>query len=169
MNDTWIGVGAKTGGQLLIGGVESVGGVFINLNNPSMTNTFRMTSSRWGLGLGGGGGLVVMFVFNSNALWWMDGERMSDWGVNVSMGAKWGDAVKFLMSKNFINVVKLVHRSAAFAIMHLDELRNAAHYIANAIEFDSSVEHPTISFDVPMAGVGLELSAFKTSGRIWVD
>ena len=54
----WIGVGVKSGGQLLIGGVESVAAVMVNLVNGE-TFDLEVISSRWGLGLGGSGSVVV--------------------------------------------------------------------------------------------------------------
>ena len=165
---TWLGIGVKSGGMLGVGGAESVSGTVYNLGNPGITYGFSMVSSRWGIGFGGGGGLVVIGGFKLNGLIWLDGRVMEDWGVNVSMGGKWKDLVKALNAKNFFRNIKLA-KAAGALISNLDEIRNAMHYIYNAYDFDAKGDHPSVSFDVPLAGVGLELSAFKTSGKMWID
>ncbi len=167
-NATWLGVGVKSGGILGIGGVESTSGIFFNVGNPSYTHTFSMTSSRWGLGLGGGGGLVGICVFKLNALAWLDGQVIEDWGVNVSMGGRWKDVAKVLQAKRFFHHIKMV-KAIGSLVTNLDEVRNIMHYLYTAYDFDANGDHPMLSFDIPAAGIGLELSAFKTSGKMWID
>ncbi len=168
LHETWLGIGVKAGGMLGVGGVESVSGTFYNLKNPRITHRFSMVSSRWGFGLGGGGGLVAIGVFKLNGLAWLDGRVMEDWGVNVDMGGKWAHLAKALEVKKFFRNVKLA-RVLGHIVVNLDEIRDAMHYIYNAYEFDAKGDHPSVSLDVPFAGAGLELSAFKTSGRMWID
>ena len=164
----WLGIGVKTGGMLGFGGVESTSGTFFNLANPGITYGFSMTSSRWGIGLGGGGGLVAIGVFKLNGLIWLDGREMEDWGVNVDLGGRWKHLAKALETKKFFKNIRIA-RAFGSIVAHLDEIRDAMHYIYNAYEFDAKGDHPTVSFDVPFAGAGLELSAFKTKGKMWID
>ena len=168
LEETWLGIGVKAGGMLGFGGVESVSGTFYNIGNPGITYGFSMVSSRWGFGLGGGSGLVAIGVFKLNGLSWLDGRVMEDWGVNVDLGGRWKHLVKALDAKNFFRNVKLARAFGAL-VSNLDEIRDAMHYIYNAYEFDAKGDHPSVSLDVPFAGAGLELSAFKTSGKMWID
>lgn len=168
LDETWLGIGVKAGGMLGFGGVESVSGRFYNLGNTGVTYDFSMVSSRWGFGLGGGAGLVAIGVFKLNGLMWLNGREMNDWGVNVDMGGRWKHIAKALDTKNFFRNIKLA-RAIGSIVANLDEIRDAMHYIYNAYEFDAKGDHPSVSLDVPFAGAGLELSAFKTSGKIWIE
>jgi len=165
--ETWLGVGVKSGGQLLFGGVESTGGLFFNLGNPNVIHTFSMTSSRWGFGLGGGAQLVCMFVFKLKGLAWLDGQTIEDWGMNVDMGGRWKHWTKIVDDK-FRSTVHAVWALSSI-VPHLDEIRDVMHYLYNLYEFDSKGDHPMLSLEVPFAGAGLELSAFKSKGKIWID
>jgi hypothetical protein len=166
--ETWIGLGIKTGGQALFGGVESVSGTFHNLGVPGWKPRFSMTSSRWGFGLGGGISLTCICVFKLAGISWLDGRTIDDWGVNVDLGAKWKSAAKVLQGKKFFQQLKLA-RLVGSLVGNLDEIRDAMHYLYNLYDFDRNGDHPMLNFDIPLAGIGVELSAFKTSGRIWID
>jgi hypothetical protein len=168
--DTWFGVASKVGTQLLIGGVESMTGTFINLDKPDMRRKYEMTSSRWGLGLGWDAGVVVTFVFNSNELYWLNGQRIHDWGVNIALGANVGPILKALKDSEFGMVVGLIKRLGMGMVWpHIDTLRNIGSFVANAVTSDDTVLHPVVSFEVPGLGGGEELAAFKTSGTMYVD
>jgi hypothetical protein len=60
----WIGFGVKSGGQLLIGGVESIIAYMVNLGSGE-TFDLKIINSRWGIGLGGSGGVVVILGWAS--------------------------------------------------------------------------------------------------------
>jgi hypothetical protein len=166
--ETWLGIGIKSGGQLLFGGVESISGQFFNLGIASLTPRFTMTSSRWGLGLGGGIQLSCICVFKLKGIYWLDGREFEDWGVNIDLGGKWKHAAKILEGKKFFTQIKIAS-AVGHIITNLDEIRDGMHYLYNLYDFDHNGDHPTLSFDVPLAGLGLELSAFKTSGTMWID
>jgi hypothetical protein len=168
--NTWLGVGAKSGGQLLFGGVEGEAGILFNLDNPSMMRRYSITSSRWGLGLGGGGGITVTCVFNSNELYWLSETEVSDWGVNISMGAKWKDVVWFIADKKIHLILKMILRNPFQFLTKLDNLRDFSHFLYNTFEVkNSKTEHPILSLEIPMSGPGLELSGFVKRGKIWID
>jgi len=167
---TWLGVGVKSGGQLLFGGVESETGFFFDLSKQSAKLKYSMTSRRWGLGLGGSGGLSVILVFNSNAIWWLNGRDLSDWGVNLSLGGKWKDVAWFIADKMIHTILKLIVNSPTEFIKYLSELRDFTSLIFNAYDLGKSKdEHPILTFEVPFAGLGLEVSAFTKSGKIWIE
>ena len=167
-DETWIGLGLKTGGQLIFGGVESVAGSFFKLGTPSWQPRFSMVSSRWGLGLGGGASLTCICIFKLKGIMWLDGRRIDDWGVNVDMGHRWKAAAKVLEGKKFFQQLRIA-KALGGIIANLDEIRDGLHYLYNLYDFDRNGDHPMLSFDVPFSGIGLELSAFKTSGRIWIN
>ncbi len=167
-NAIWLGVGVKSGGQLGFGGIESVTGRYYNLGN-RMKRDFSMVSSRWGLGLGGGGGLFVSIYFNTYELYWLNGRTIEDWAVNVSLGKKWKEVAAILKAKNFIRNVRLAAKIYSI-VPHLDEIREAVSNIYNATDFEAiSDPHPNFMFDVPGAGYSLEVSAVKTKGTMYLD
>ncbi len=128
-----------------------------------------MMSSRWGLGLGGGGGLFVTIYLNTYELYWLNGRTIQDWGVNVALGKNWKEVAEFLNTKNFIRNVKFAAKVWNI-VTHLDEIRDAVSVIYNATDFDAiSDPHPNITFDIPGAGYHLELSALKTKGTMYLD
>lgn len=166
---TWLGVGLKSGGQLLFGGVETEAGYFFNLDNNTAGHYYSMTSSRWGFGLGGGGGVSIICVFNSNEIWWLNGKEQSDWGVEVSLGGKWKDVIR-ATDKSILAILKFLAKNPAAFLQNLDKLRDFAHVVYNTFDvMNRKEEHPILCLDIPFLGEGLELSAFKKSGKIWID
>jgi hypothetical protein len=84
-NRTWLGVGLKTGGTLLVVGMENCEGKMFNLANPTARYDFSILSGRLGLGLGGGTGLSAVCVFNcDNPMVRLHNTQTTDWGVNIS-------------------------------------------------------------------------------------
>lgn len=166
--EAWLGVGGKWGGQALFGGAETVMGTLYNIANPNNKVTFKRVSSRWGLGLGGGAGLTCICVFKLRGIAWLHGRTIEDWGVNVDLGGKWKHVAKILQTKKFFTHVKIA-KAVKGIITNLDEIRDAMHYLYTIYDFDTNGDHPILSFDVPFAGLGLEVSIFKTKGKIFLD
>ena len=167
--ETWIGIGVKSGGMLGFGGYESTTGKFFNVANPNVTYDFTISTSRWGLGLGGGGGLVVIIVYKLKGFFWLHNRPVDDWGINISMAGKYGDALKVLNQMEFFKKVKTVGSVLDQLLPLLDDFRNAASFVFNALELDMKDEHPILALEVPGVGFGLELSAFKLKGKIYID
>ena len=79
----WLGFGVKSGGQLLIGGVETTTAYVVNLGDLE-TFDLQIISSRWGLGLGGSGGVVAIIGFGFTVPEELHRKDVQDWGVNVA-------------------------------------------------------------------------------------
>ena len=71
--ETWLGVGIKSGGMLTVYGYESVSGVLWNLKNPSDEHQFTLKGLRIGVGLGGGGAVTCLFIFNVKNIYRLNG------------------------------------------------------------------------------------------------
>jgi hypothetical protein len=165
LEETWLGVGAKVGGQYGFYGRESTTGKIFNLGNASYNHWFQITSHRGGIGLGGGSDVSVICVFKSRALYWLDNQPISDWGLNIAIAEKWGDVAK-LLSPKYIKLLKFMVKNYEI-LHHLDDMRDFASLIYNSFDLSqSNSQHPILTFEVPMAGIGLELSLFKSKGRI---
>lgn len=173
----WLGFGVKSGGQLLIGGVESTTAYVVNLGDLE-TFDLQIVSSRWGLGLGGSGGAVAVIGFGFRVPYELDHESLNDWGVNVAFTEKLisKSALQSIHhSKYFIDGLKngkyvaptLNARSAFTAVGILQNVRNALHTLYGGLE--AAKGSGVIVLDLPLLGVGLELSAFVTRGKMYVS
>lgn len=105
---------------------------------------------------------------NTYELYWLNGKTVEDWGVNISLGPRWKDIAKVLIDKNFFRNIRFA-RVTFNLLANLEETRNAMHYLYNAYDIDSKGQHPNITFDVPGIGWGVELSAFKSSGTMFIE
>ena len=173
----WLGFGVKTGGQLLIGGVESTTAYVVNLGDLE-TFDLQIISSRWGLGLGGSGGLVAVLGFGFRVPYELDHEPVKDWGVNVAFTEKLisKSALQSIhLSKHFVDGLKngkyvaptLNARNTFKAIGVLQNVRNALHTLFAGLE--ATKGSGVVVLDLPFLGVGLELSAFLTRGKMYVS
>ncbi|WP_229159474.1 hypothetical protein [Bradyrhizobium brasilense] len=173
----WLGFGVKSGGQLLIGGIESTTAYVVNLGDLE-TFDLQIISSRWGLGLGGSGGAVAVIGFGFSVPYELHREPLNDWGVNVAFTEKLisKSALQSIHnSKYFIDGLKngryvapaLNTRNTFTAIGLLQNVRNALHTLYGG--FEAAKGSGVIVLDLPFLGVGLELSAFLTRGTMYVS
>jgi hypothetical protein len=166
--ETWLGVGAKVGGQFLARGRETTIGKIYNLGNLRYNHWFSIKNKRLGLGLGGGADANVICVFKSRSLNWLySGQQTSDWGVNISLGKQWSDLVK-LLSPKYLKILEFMAKNVD-SLSNIDDLRDIGSFLYSTIDFSTTkAEHPILNFDIPLAGGGVELSAFVTRGEIQI-
>jgi hypothetical protein len=189
---TWVGIGAKFGGQLIAGGIESVTGAIFNLDNPAHWHFFTIENARLGPGLGGAlGGITVVVVLDCRSVLSISGTDMTDWGLNVAFGARLDSLLKLLKGAKQIDAIWPIARQTLPAIRRLrvgagtatrtanaalqgfgltadqfDKLKTATNYIWNAKTTLSRDGKPYIlTLDVPGTGYGVELSLVYTSGK----
>ena len=173
----WIGFGVKSGGQLLIGGVESTTAYMVNLGSGE-TFDLEIISSRWGLGLGGSGGAVVVFGFGFIEPYELHGKSSNDWGVNIAFTEKLvsKSALQSLVfSRHFFDIYKnnralLAYRhvkSAFKDIAFFGQLRQFLHTVYAG--FEASKRSGIVVLEIPYVGGGLELSAYATRGTMYVS
>ncbi|MBC7795709.1 MAG: hypothetical protein H7Z37_02420, partial [Pyrinomonadaceae bacterium] len=60
VNQTWLGIGEKTGGMLFVVGFEGTEGKIWSMGNTTTSYWFSVMAPKLGLGLGGGIGLVAL-------------------------------------------------------------------------------------------------------------
>jgi len=167
----WFGVGLKGGGTVIVVGMEGFEGVIWNAEHPNVHNEFNITSVRLGLGLGGGVGLSLLIAFNINgSLWGLQGHKITDWGVNVSLGEKWSAIVKSLRLSGFIKVAGAAAKAkkvTGLTPAHFEQARNLAHYLWDVNEMTESDGPTFVTIDTPVA-TGAELSVNYTIGSLEV-
>lgn len=165
----WFGVGVKGGGSIGPGGFETMEGYISNLGIPSHSHSINISYLRIGPGLGAGAGMCAIFVFNCMNPQNLHQKSDSSWSINVSLGGKWSDIAKALSkSKLFTIAPKLVNGLGRVTLGELDEIRNISSYLFNAYELKETSRDKVVVIDIPLAGVGLELSAHKLYGTIYI-
>lgn len=164
----WLGVGVKSGGQLLIGGVESLTSRVWCLGDGESFD-LQMISSRWGLGLGGSGGAVAVLGFGFTVPYELDHKSSDDWGVSVAITEK-------IISKSLVtslSVAVTLARAAKMAgiaklsVDTLSQIRNLSHTLYAA--YEASKQSGVVVIDLPGAGAGLEVAAYVTKGKMYVS
>lgn len=166
--DTWVGLGGKVGGSLGFIGAESADGYVWNVGYPQHVHPLNITSFRFGPGLGGGVGMVAMFVFNCGNIASLNNTTNSDWSINVSLAGKWSELVKGLKKyKFFIALAKYMDNTMTPDDM--SSIRNGLSYLYSAAEISGMDYSPkTITLDIPAAGIGVELSMSFMLGIITI-
>jgi hypothetical protein len=173
----WIGFGVKSGGQLGIGGVESVTAYMVNLGSGE-TFDLEVISSRWGLGLGGSGNAIVVLGWGFIEPYELDGKHENDWGFNIAFTEKLvsKSAIKAItFSKYFYDMYKankaiLAYRQvkrAADGIELIETMRNALHTLFAGFQLHKP--EGVVIVEVPAAGAGVEVSAYKSYGTMYVS
>lgn len=176
----WIGLGFKSGGQLLFGGVESVTAFMWNLGDGE-TFDLKIVSSRWGLGLGGSGGFVGVLGYGFTVPYELHGKSLNDWGVNIAFTEKWiskSTLQTIIHSKPLMMAYKgykqnkiamqTAHAAKAFDdAKFLETFRNMFHSVFAAVETVNKAG--MVVLDLPGLGKGLEASAYVTRGTMYVS
>ena len=165
----WFGVGVKGGGSIGPGGFETMEGYISNLGMINHTHSINISYLRIGPGLGAGVGLSAIYVFNCRNPQSLHQKNDSSWGVNVSIGPKWSDIAKVLAKSGLLKIIpKAVSSITKLTRSELDDLRNIASYIYSACEIKDISRDKVMVIDIPLAGVGLELSAHQLHGTIFI-
>jgi len=177
-NKRWMGIGAKAGGQLLFGGVESAAAKMWCLGNGESFN-LEIISGRFGIGLGGSGGAVAVIGFGFSIPYELHGKKSNDWGLSVALTQKFiskstlqsiRNAKIFLDTLDAAGNYVAATRTAAQAFKLaeiLQHLRNSLHTVYQGLE--TAKQSGIIVIDLPLAGAGLELSVYATRGTMYVS
>lgn len=176
-DNRWLGFGVKSGGQLGIGGVESVTAYVVNLGDIE-TFDLEIISGRFGLGLGGTVGAVAVIGFGFSIPYELDHKSLNDWGVNITFTEKLisKSVIQSLQaSKLFLDgfrggryVAPVLNKSKAFAdAAGFANVRNLLHTLYGGLE--AAKGSGVVVIDLPFLGVGLEVSAFVTRGTMYVS
>lgn len=165
-NSTWLGVGVEAGGSLFLFGTEATSGVIWNIGNVNQSAGFTLGSLRLGPGLGGGGGLTAICVFNCDNISRIHNTRVTDWGFNFSFGKKWSSVAKGLKNYKFFAAVAKVGKAMSLSVNDLSDITDGLKFLYDAYEIGKSKKPKTVCISIPFAGAGLEASLNYTIGKI---
>lgn len=167
VNKAWFGIGEKTGGMFIAGGIEHTTGLIVRATNMENLIGYSLTSGRIGLGLGASGGLVGIMIFNCDSLQRLRNTDVTDWGVNISAGGRWSDLVRALRrNEQFVQLARMVWAVRRFST-NAEGIRNILHQVYTTYDFMNMGSDPkVITFDIPFAGAGAEVSVSWSSGRL---
>jgi len=166
--NSWMGMGVKVGGIVGLIGFESTVGYVCNLGNPVYVDPITISGVRIGAGLGGGAGVVLIFIYNcGNPYASLHETKTTDWAINLSMGGKWSSAVAALKNyKVFATVNRVKGLLVNLTPGDMSNIRNCMSYIYGIYDLTDISGPKVITIDVPFAGIGEELSAFYLAGEI---
>ena len=165
---TWLGIGLKFGGILGIGGAENTEGIVFNIANPSTRATFRVQSARFGLGLGGGVGLVAACIFNCSNINQLDHTETGwDWSIGLSLGGRAAQIASSLRNLRFFSAIARVGTALRLTVEDLEVLRNGMHWLYSAYDIGTMAndQPKVILIDTPI-GEGIEASFSFSNGTI---
>ncbi len=167
---TWIGYGVKVGGSLFVVGVESADGLIYNLGFPTHSHSLNITGIRIGPGLGGGGGLIAMIVFNCGNIQNLSDTNTNDWSVNIALGPKWKEIMAGLGNyKFFTTMATLGGKLSQGTPADITSIRNSLSYLWSADDILSMDSAPKIvTLDIPGLGYSQEISASYIIGTITI-
>jgi hypothetical protein len=170
MQRIWIGAGVKAGGTAILAGLEDTEGVVVRADTFRTARYVGISSFRAGLGIGISGNPVVLIMFNTTDPSVFDGRSTSDWGVNLSLGPNWGKLAKGLTQYRFFEVIGRVAKLGWQTATpdDLEALRNALHILYSSLGAAGESGPGLLCLDVPVGGVGAEVSVVATWGTIRV-
>lgn len=164
---TWLAVGEKAGFQAITWGAEYTAGELVNIRHLHWKYKFEISSLRLGPGIGAGAGYVLVFIFNCVSPNQLHNTKVTDWGFNLSLGAKWDKVAKTLANLKLYASVGKLAATTAFGIKEAPNIRNAAHTIATSYDILTSSKPSVICLDTPI-GVGAEISYVDIFGTFKV-
>jgi hypothetical protein len=167
--DTWIGAGIKGGGTFGFVGMETLEGEVANVGYPTHSHSVNVSSLRLGVGLGGGAGYVAIIIFNCGNLMNLNETRTTDWSVNIALGEKWDGVAKGLKNRKFFTTIaKVGTKLLRAAPEDIDNIRNSISYLYSAYDVLGTSGPKIVTIDIPLAGVGAEISAHYLDGEILI-
>ncbi|MEZ0540556.1 hypothetical protein [Fibrella arboris] len=159
---TWVGIGNKSGGIVMVAGIESVTGRLWNSDTGQGVN-FDYTSARLGLGLGGTvASAVIVAAFNCPTPADISTINTSDWGVGLAMG---GNLARLLRNVPRYGAMFRLARILSGTLtraarVNLEDLRSLGSVLYTNLDIHTSGEEPKmITIDVPYISASVELSA----------
>ncbi len=166
----WFGLGVQEGGTLGIAGKDTVEACLYSLE--SYQDRFWMNIDGWrlGLGLGASIGAALVVATGVDAPSELQGFIAGgDVDFQLSLAGKWGDVAKAAKGLNLVRKVatagKLVDKT--LSLVEWEKTRDLIWNLYKATDIDSKKKAVNV-LSIPGAGVGLEVSIYKSFGEVRV-
>jgi hypothetical protein len=175
----YFGVGAKFGG-IVIGGTQTMEGYLFSVDD--YKDQVHVEARIWtlGPGLGGGANVVFIMAYGSPSKHKFVGTKFDGWDFAVSLGGRWGDAVKGASKIPAVaKLAKVVKQGGGISQalkgaskLSASEWEKVAELVKTsreALGVDPDATKPQLNvFDIPLAGAALEVSLYKWWGTVTV-
>jgi hypothetical protein len=177
MPKMYFGIGAKFGG-ILIGGTQTLEGYLFSVDD--YKDQVHVEARIWtlGPGLGGGGNVVFIMAYGSPHKHKFVGTKFDGWDFAVSLGGRWGDAVKGVskipavaklakLVKQGGTVEQLLKGASKLSAGEWEKVAELVKTSREALGVDGNATTPQLNvFDIPLAGAALEVSLYKWWGTV---
>jgi hypothetical protein len=166
----WIGGGAKYGGMVPVWGREALHGWIFNVADFSKRYYIQAEANRWGVGLGGGAGTVLLVVTGKDPSG-LIGQVNGAWDFNLSVAGKWDQYIKYIAEggkyAKYLELGKFamaVYNKAG--VIHKGAFEQAANY-SKLVFSGLAIDWKSTSLTaLDVAGSGLEASICFTQSKV---
>ncbi len=176
----YFGIGAKFGGMLFLGGTQSMEGYLFSVDD--YKDQVHVEARIWtlGPGLGGSGNVVFIMAYGSPHKRDFRGVKFDGWDFSVSLGGRWGDAVKGASKipavaklAKVVNdggkIGQVLKGASKLSPSEWEQIAALAKASRDALGVDTNAKKPQVNvFDIPLAGAALELSLYKWWGKVTI-
>jgi hypothetical protein len=173
----YFGVGAKFGG-ILIGGTQALEGYLFSVDD--YYDRVHIQARIWtlGPGLGGGGNVVFIMAHGSPYKHKFRGTKFKGWDFAVSLGGRWGDAIKGARKipavARMARVIKqggkidqALKGGAKLSPAEWEKVAELVKASREALGVDPDASKPQVNvFDIPLAGAAVEVSLYRWWGTV---
>jgi len=174
----YFGIGAKFGGIVIGGGTQTLEGYLFSVDD--YKDTVHVEARIWtlGPGLGGGANVVFIMAYGSPHKHKFVGTKFDGWDFSVSLGGRWGDAVKGVsripavaklaqVIKQGGKIEQALKGAAKLSSSEWEKVSELVKTSREALGVDANATTPQLNvFDIPLAGAALEVSLYKWWGTV---
>ncbi len=173
----YFGIGAKFGG-IVLGGTQTLEGYVFSVDD--YKDQAHVEARIWtlGPGLGGGANVVFIMAYGSTHKHKFVGAKFDGWDFAVSLGGRWGDAIKGASKipavAKLAKVVKqggkieqALKGASKLSASEWEKVAELVKTSREALGVDPGSSKPQLNvLDIPLAGAALEVSLYKWWGTV---
>lgn len=171
--NAWLGVVGKAGTMFVVVGIETVAGAVVSLDDPTKWMAIGCSVNRVGAGWGASGGAAFVFITGISSPQQLNGWQQADGDWNFALGENWGKMAKATSKlgkiKPVVDAMAKLGTKTPSALKKLlktepgkyVDLVKAVTSVRDYRKLKGGREEPEVfMWDIPWAGVGVEVSAF---------
>ncbi len=168
---TYIGVGTKVGGGMIVG-FDLVQGRIARLDALQVQTDFMVLNVGIGLTLGGSASWVLALAFNCPSIWLLNHRDVGkgSWSFDLDIGEKWGDLLKALNDVKYLGFLAKIGQAGLRGLGDPSKVltaRSLASDLASAVGAAQSTKPQFLLIGIPGSGAGLQINAsYVLEGRL---